>query len=219
MDRKNKNKQLIAYKFIRSKIIDGSYPPGSKLVITRIAQELSLSPIPVREAIRRLEADNLIEMRPYSGAIVAAINEDEYLEILTVIAVLEGYAVHLGLPYFKERDLEQLQIINEEARSALEDFEFYQFGKANRKFHQLTISYCTNKYLLNEIEEKWSKLDTIRHMGAVFFPARAKESIKEHQHIINLISEQNNEIDLYIRNHHLNAIESYKKRKNNYPTP
>src|SRR5690606_4762223 len=90
------SKQKMAYELIRERILDGTYPPGTRIVLDAVAREIGTSTIPVREAIRRLEADELIEYQPFAGARVAPMDETAYVQSLSVLAVLEGYATALS---------------------------------------------------------------------------------------------------------------------------
>src|SRR5207244_5087838 len=89
-NKKNKHEQ--AYSIIRERIFNGTYVPGYRLVIDGLARELGISPVPIREAIRRLEAEGWLEYRPNAGAQVAAVDASKYGEEMTVLALLEGYA-------------------------------------------------------------------------------------------------------------------------------
>ncbi|MDQ7864069.1 GntR family transcriptional regulator [Peribacillus frigoritolerans] len=87
--------------------MDGTYGSGQRIIIDQTAKELSLSPIPVREAIRQLESDGLIQYKPYSGAVVTSINESEYIETLSVLSLLEGYAAALSSLTMNDHDFEK----------------------------------------------------------------------------------------------------------------
>lgn len=209
------NKTQYAYEFIRSHILDGTYGPGFRIVIDQVARELNLSAIPVREAIRQLEADGLIQYKPYSGAIVSTINETEYLETLSVLAVLEGYAAALGSKTMTREGIKRLEEINEEMNEALHNFEFERFGELNQKFHSLINESCGNAYLIEEIRQAWQRMDRVRRSGFTFVPQRARASIQEHAHIIQLLKEQASfkEIEESVRQHKLNTVKAFQNRK------
>ena len=80
-------KQERAYRTIRERILSGAYGPGYRVVIDTLAVELGVSAVPVREAIRRLEAEGLIVYRPNAGAQVAPAEPGLYDEELTVLAL------------------------------------------------------------------------------------------------------------------------------------
>jgi DNA-binding GntR family transcriptional regulator len=214
MESKTKNKTQIAYEYILSRIENGVYGPGYRIVIDQIARELSLSSIPVREAIRQLEAEGWIQYKPYTGAVVSNINEKEYLETLSVLAVLEGYATALSSSNMKEGMIEQLAELNKKMEQALQEFDFEQFSELNYEFHALIYEHCGNAYLEEQIKQIWQRMKRIRAYGFTFVPQRAKESIKEHEEIIRLLKEQapRNEIEDFVRQHKLNTAEAFKNR-------
>jgi DNA-binding GntR family transcriptional regulator len=79
-------------------ILDGTYPPGSRIVETRVARELGTSQAPVREALRDLEALGVVEISPFRGARVRRPSLDELLEAYVVRAELEALAARLAMP-------------------------------------------------------------------------------------------------------------------------
>jgi DNA-binding GntR family transcriptional regulator len=214
MEAKVKNKTQIAYEYILSRIENGTYGPGYRIVIDQIARELSLSSIPVREAIRQLEAEGWIQYKPYTGAVVSNINEKEYVETLSVLAVLEGYATALSSSNMKEGTIQQLTTVNEKMEQALHEFDFELFSELNYEFHSLIYEHCGNAYLEEQIKQIWQRMRRIRAYGFTFVPQRAKESIKEHAEIVRLLKEKAppNEIEHFVRQHKLNTAEAFKQR-------
>lgn len=212
---KKPNKQKIAYDFIFSQITAGTYGPGYRIVIDQLAKELGTSPIPVREAIRQLEADGLIEYKPYSGAIVSTINEKEYLEILSVLAVMEGYATALSAQTLTEEDLATLRRINLEMKGAIADLEFERFSVLNREFHTYMYHNCGNQFLLENVTQIWKRLDRIRKTGFSFVPQRSHESVKEHEHILLLIENKAplHDIETFAREHKLKTAKAFQERQ------
>ncbi|HEX6955448.1 MAG TPA: GntR family transcriptional regulator, partial [Agromyces sp.] len=93
MSAESKSKR--AYRFVRERIDDGRYVPGYRLVLGQIARELGVSVVPVREAIRLLEAEGLVTYERNVGAQVALVKEAEYLHTMQTLALVEGYATSL----------------------------------------------------------------------------------------------------------------------------
>lgn len=208
---KSMNKQQYAYKLLRARILDGSYGPGYRIVIDQIAREIETSAIPIREALRQLESDGLIQFKPYSGAVVTPINENEYLETLSVLAVIEGFATSISGQHFPKERIPDLVDINNKMRQALEVLDFTSFGQYNRAFHALTYEYCDNHYLVENIRSTWKRLDSIRRSGSAFMPVRAKESILEHDEIVRLLDSkaEPHVIESFVREHKLNTVKSF----------
>lgn len=217
-DKKN-SKQQIAYEFIRSKILEGIYSQGQRIIIDQLAKELSLSKIPIREAISRLEAEGFVTLNPYSGPTVVCIEENQYEEILSTLAVLDSYAAAISIPLYPKDQIKNLHEVNQKMKQALEDFDFFNFVSLNKEFHLLTVKYCPNKYLLNEIEKLWERLDTIRRMRPVYFSIRAKEVIGEHERIISIFENENEDnfkTQQYIQEHHLKALVEKNNQKTTF---
>jgi len=207
-DKKN-SKQQLAYEFIRSKIMEGVYSQGQRIVIDQVAKELSLSKIPIREAIHRLEAEGFVNINPNTGPSVVYIDDHHYEEILSTLAVLEGFAATISFPLYPKEQINELREVNNQMKQALEDFDFFNFVNLNKEFHLLSIQYCPNKYLLNEISKMWERMDTIRRLRPMYFSIRAKDVISEHEQIISLIEQKDKssfETQHYIQEHHLKAL-------------
>ncbi|MCU9593408.1 GntR family transcriptional regulator [Caldibacillus thermolactis] len=209
------SKKQKAYEYMKMKIVEGHYAPGQRIVINQLVKELSTSAIPIREAVRQLEAEGLIEYKQNIGPVVSPINENEYEETLSVLALMEGYATALSQKSFPEEKITDLITLNEAMKEALEEFNFGEFGKLNREFHYLTYSTCPNKYLIDTIKKTWERLDSIRVTGSTINPKRAKESVAEHEKIIHLLKTKASfeEVELAVRSHKLNTLNAFKKNK------
>lgn len=215
MDTKKTSKKEKAYHFLKNKIIDGHYAPGQRIVINQLVKTLSTSAIPIREAIRQLEAEGLIEYQQNIGAVVTPIDENEYVNTLSTLAVLEGYAAALSIGNFTEERIRVLKELNQQMKEALLEFDFGKFGDLNRYFHDLTYENCPNNYLIETIRKTWLRLDSIRMTGSTFNPKRANESIDEHENIIQLLSEGADfeAVESAVRSHKLNTVQAFHENK------
>ena len=120
MAQESVTKQEMVYKEIRERILDGGYGPGYRVVIDSLARELEVSALPVREAIRRLEAEGLVVYRPNAGAQVAPADPELFDEQMTVLAVLEGFATAQAAPVLTSDDLERLRSLTDRMAEAME---------------------------------------------------------------------------------------------------
>ena len=214
INNKKLNKRQYAYQVIKSRILDGVYVPGQRIIIDQIAKEVNSSHIPVREAIHQLESEQLIEYEPNIGAIVKGINDSVYMDTLQVLAILEGYATALSSQHIDQKGIQKLTEINDQINEHLKNYELDKIGELNREFHFFIYSYCPNELLITSIKEMWERLDVVRHTGFRFFPQRTPHSIDEHNTIIKYIREKEsfNVIEQYTRNHKLNTLEAFKHR-------
>jgi DNA-binding GntR family transcriptional regulator len=208
-----KSKQEIAYGFLRERILNGVYPPGYHIVVDKLVQEFSLSPSPIREAIRRLESDGLLINRPYSGVIVKQIDKQEYIDSMYTLAVLDGYAASMSAIRFPEDEFGLLIEANNKIKEALCNFDLASLGKLDREFHDLLNCKCENHYLLESIQKAYEQSNILRELDVFFAPSRVKESISEHERIIRLFQMKNvTEIETHVRRHRINTIEEFEKR-------
>ena len=122
-------KQERVYQAVRERILSGAYGPGYWVVIDSLAEEFAVSALPVREAIRRLEAEGLVIYRPNAGAQVALADPGLFDEEMTVLAVLEGYATALAAPHLGKAGLKQLRAINDQMVAAVDRLDPLEFGR------------------------------------------------------------------------------------------
>jgi DNA-binding GntR family transcriptional regulator len=207
------NKQERAYRTLRERILSGTYGPGYRIVIGALAEELDVSAVPVREAIRRLEAEGLIVYRPNAGAQVAPAEPGLYDEEMTVLAVLEGYATALAAPALGAEHVARLTAINERMVAAMERIDALAFGQLNQEFHTAIYERCPNGALVELLRDVARKLDAIRRTVFVQIPYRGSASIEEHRRLIALIERGAPfaEIEAAARVHKLNTVESFRR--------
>src|SRR6056297_3323455 len=104
----------VAYQRLLDELRTGALLPGSRLFETELAQRLQVSRTPVREAIRRLEADGLVSHLPRVGATVRSLDHSEIMELYEMRLVLEGTAARLAARSATEVEFDELDAINDE---------------------------------------------------------------------------------------------------------
>jgi DNA-binding GntR family transcriptional regulator len=208
-------KQEQVYGVLRERILSGSYGPGYRVVLDAAAQEFGVSALPVREAIRRLEAEGLVIYRPNAGAQVAPADPIVFEEELTVLAVLEGYATALATPTLRGVGTRRLVELNDSMVAAMEQLDSLRFGRMNQEFHAVIYEYCPNSTLVDLILDVARKLDAIRRTVFVQIPYRGAESVAEHRALIALIEADApaSEIEATAREHKLRTVESFRAWK------
>lgn len=216
-------KQERVYQTLRERILSGVYGPGFRVVIDALAEEFSVSALPVREAIRRLEAEGLVTYRPNAGAQVAPADPGQFAEEMAVLAVLEGYATALAAPLLDDADLVELGSIIDAMEAAMAQVDSLEFGRLNQEFHGRIFAASPNTSLVTTLRDVGRRLDAIRRTVFVQIPYRGADSIAEHRRLLVLISEQApaSEIETLARQHKLNTLETFRawaaKRDNAAP--
>src|SRR5438128_2727742 len=179
-----KNKHEQAYSIIRERIFNGTYVAGYRLVIDRLARELGISPVPIREAIRRLEAEGWVEYRPNAGAQVASVDASKYEEEMTALALLEGYATALASKHLDVEGVKHLRGINASMQRALQSADIPAFSRVNKEFHFFIYDRCQNSYLVEMLRETWDRLEVRGDTDFSYIPHRISHSIDEHSQLL-----------------------------------
>jgi DNA-binding GntR family transcriptional regulator len=130
---------------LRERILNGVYPPGSVLTQVTLAQELGVSRTPLREAIRRLEAEGLIESEQNRRARVRTVQPEELDVIFTERILIETTGIRVTAPRFTEDDLNALHLHYAAMRVSLERNDLHSWERAHTLFHQVLVMHASPK--------------------------------------------------------------------------
>lgn len=164
---------------IRQAILDQSLPPGSRINQYKLAEDLEVSLVPVREALKVLESEGLVSITPRRGAFVTEISLSDLDELYFARKLLEGEAIALACPHLTEADFAALAELMTAMRDSTDAADIRAFMLGNREFHMRIYAAAGNRYLLQTIEKLWehSELYRFRYM----FVLRNAE-IVHHEH-------------------------------------
>jgi len=176
-----------AYQAVKARIVEGTYTPGYRLVLGSIAKDLGFSVVPVREAIRRLEAEGLVTFERNVGATVAGIDPTEYLYTMQTLSIVEGAATALSAPLIDPATVARARAVNDEMRDCLDHFDPVRFTQLNQDFHSVLFEHCPNPHILDLVHRGWNRLAAIRSSTFRFVPGRARDSVAEHENLLKLI--------------------------------
>lgn len=157
----------LVYKSIVNGIKKGDYLPGDRIVISRVARENGCSEIPVREALRRLESEKLVELLPNRGAVVSRVSKSFLQQLFAVKAILEGGAVRLAAENITPASLKKLRALAAEMVEACEAGNLKQCSALNHKFHITLYRSTGNDVLVSYIDELWNKWPTGHYANAI----------------------------------------------------
>lgn len=182
------SKSQRAYRWIKERITAQTFGPGYRLVLATIAAELDMSVVPVREAIRQLEAEGLVTFEHNVGAHVAMVDEDRYSAGMQALSLVEAAATALATTALTAADLDAARAINQRMADQLATgFDPRAFTALNQEFHATLYRRCPNPRLLEIVEAEWARLAHLRDSIFAFVPERAVESVAEHTEILALI--------------------------------
>jgi DNA-binding GntR family transcriptional regulator len=128
-------------------ILEGRYPPGARIVETRVARELGTSQAPVREALRDLEGLGVVETTAFRGARVRRPSTDELLEAFAIRSELESLGARLAIPNLTDHDLAELAGYVGEMQAAADSGDIHREATADAAFHGRIIELAGNATL------------------------------------------------------------------------
>lgn len=205
------SKSEAAYTLLHERITEGSFTSGYRLVLGTIAAELGCSVVPVREAIRRLEAEGLVTFQRNVGATVAASDTTLYLHTMQTLAIIEGAATALSAPFITTDQLTAARSINKMMSDVLVDFDASRFTELNNEFHAVLYRNCPNPHILELVHRGWNRMAVMRSSSFNHIPGRARESVAEHARLLDLIEEKAPAatIEQAARAHRTNTLNAY----------
>jgi DNA-binding GntR family transcriptional regulator len=183
----------------------------ARLNIDALARELGVSQIPVREALRRLEAEGWVHFKPNVGALVSPVDATSWEQAMVTLAVLEGAASAQAQPHLRKSDFARLRKISVEMDEAATRADPLRFSKLNRALHEAIVGRCPNSILLELLEQTYVRLDRVRSTMFVYLPHRSEEALGEHARLIALLQDGNaDEVERFARWHKLQTVEAYR---------
>jgi len=197
---------------LRDQIIRGEIPEGAQLRQDAIATQYRVSRIPVREALRQLDAEGLIAIVPNRGAIVPALSPDDIGELFSIRALLEPEVLKLSIPHLTEDDLSQAEEVLTKYVSELQrDDHVSAWGRLNWQFHSMLYSRANQPRFMaiirnvNNSGERYTRLQLYLTHGI-------KRANEEHHQILALCRKRDVAAACKLLRQHIeHAGESLKK--------
>lgn len=169
---------------IRDWILNGTLRPGERLHQDQLAATLGVSRMPVREAIRQLAAEGLVQLFPHRGAFVSSLDPDEIRELYEVRAVLEGLAVVHAAPCLTESDLAGLRELLARLQAAEATRADEDTVELDRRFHDRLMAPAAMPYLRDLIEQARRRSEAFRRAHTYVIPGHSAQSNAEHAAIV-----------------------------------
>ncbi len=189
---KNRPIRDVVYESLREMIIEGNIPVGERIVEKEFADRLNISRTPIREALRKLEMDDLVEYIPRTGIIVKRISEQDVQEIYKIRKALEMLAVEntmVNITKDETENIKKLLDLTEQKNSIGEVQEVFRlFSKFNEEIYNAS-RMPRLKSMINNLNEY---LKRFRRISVDDF-ARRGEALKEHRAILDAILSKDKE--------------------------
>jgi len=175
---------------LRDAIVAGDIPTKTRLREVQLAQHYGVSSTPVREALRRLEFDGLIELLPRRGALVAAPDLDEISDLYATRAILERAAARAAAS-LAQPDVAELQRLLGVEGKFLDESGHREFSRRDLVFHRALSDLGGNQVLAREAERLHRQIQAVRSRAEVRLPGQPRRSHEQHIQIVRAVRERN----------------------------
>jgi len=172
------------YGILLAAIEQGNLKPGTRLREAELAESFGVSRTPIREGLKRLEAQGLAVHQPNRGMVIPTLDNDQLNELYVVRAVLEGTVARLAAQHASDAEIALLREMTEADRNSGADA--FALAAANRNFHRRLTLAAHNSYLAAQIDHMKQSLLLLD--GTTFVDAdRRRSAIEEHDAIVDAI--------------------------------
>lgn len=182
-------KSAVAYENLKSEIIDGIIKPGERIIIQAVAKKYGISEIPVREALKKLEADGFVQNTPHVGVVVTLPNFENHGDLFEVRELLECRAVELAASKISQATLDELVQILEQMSQVCND-DPIAFSRLNDQFHDKIYAASGNKVLYKFIQQAWAMSPRTRSIFSLV-PGETRKSLDQHKEIYACLVNKN----------------------------
>lgn len=174
---------------IQNDILNGKYEPGDNLIELRLSEELGVSRTPVREALKQLELEGLVQATPNKGTIVTGISNQDIYDIYTIRMMIEGLAARWAAEKITKEELAEL-------KEAVELEEFFtmkddigQLHKFDNSFHDIIFKASKSRPLMHTLSTFHHYVQRARN-ASFATPGRAQKALDEHRAILQALMDK-----------------------------
>lgn len=184
-----------AYKLIKDRLLSGKIKPGERIREDLLAEEISMSRTPVREAINQLSAEGFVNQIPRKGIFANEITREELFDIIEIRVLLESYAAKVCSRTITEEQLKELEDVFLKFKNALLIKDKVKYGLYDGMFHKKIAEFTGNKKLYYYICDIEDSVVFIRRMDNYNLKHKLteEESIRSHEDIFNAIKNRDEE--------------------------
>lgn len=176
----------VVYANLKTAILDRKFDPGEPLTEHELCRRFKVSRTPIREALAKLERDQLVRVVPKKGAFVRTLSHDEIRELYQIREVLEGLAVRLATPRVDGAELEDFERRFRELRARGGRLDVTAVRALGDEFHRFLLKKADNARLLELLEQLREQIRPVWTMS-IMAPRRVQEILREHLGMIETL--------------------------------
>lgn len=204
---RSKNEQI--YDLLKTKILHGEFKPGEALVIDTLAEELGVSQIPIREALRQLEATGFVHIEPYVGAHTTEIQASSIREIFALLETTEIISGREACALMTDADIDEVEQMIQAMANMLNDPDAW--SEQNKQLHQYLCQKANmdivGKVLMLALDH-WDRLRRY-YLEDVFAQRMNLRQIEHEKMLVALRQRDPDELERIMRNHNRESVQSY----------
>jgi DNA-binding GntR family transcriptional regulator len=194
----------VIFTTLRDAIIVGELRPGERLMEVKLAEKMGVSRTPVREAIRKLELEGLVDMIPRKGAHVADLSVKDIVDVLEVRASLDGLAALLAAERITDEEVDELKHVNSQFVSFLQKENLQGSIKKDVEFHEIIYRSSRNEKLIQIVSNLREQVQRFRVIYLKDY-VNPNELEKEHKDIIEAICSKDSELSRKVAQNHIKS--------------
>jgi DNA-binding GntR family transcriptional regulator len=180
--------EQVAYR-LRELLVEGQIAPGAKLNERELAERLSVSRTPLREAIKMLAAEGLVELLPNRGAVAVSLSEQDVLDTFEVMAGLEGMSGELAAQRITDAELAEIKALHYEMLATHTRRDLSGYYRLNAQIHQAINHAAKNPVLQTTYTQVNARLQALRFRTNQD-DAKWQSAVKEHGHMIDALAQR-----------------------------
>jgi len=178
---------------IRAEILDGRLKPGEWLRQERLAQEHGVSQMPVREALKRLASEGLVEHVPYRGVRVVEFSVPDVEDLYACRSFIEGMAARFAAESISDEEIAELRALAVRMAECKTPDDLPEYRELNRRFHGVIFTASRRSYLVRTLAQLWAAFPTmlwsnVPHVATDSVPGRDEPDVAEHAAIISALA-------------------------------
>ncbi len=193
------------YSKLLEMIVSGELPLNSQLDERELAELLSVSRTPLREAIGKLVKEGIVEYRPYKGNFVRSFTAKQVSDLYEVRKALEALAVRLAIGNLTTKGLSELLGILEDVDAALDHHDLEQFNAADGRFHDAIAKMSENETLIESLRRLELQLRIMRNI-ANRDPGVVERTAQERPHILRALESRDPDLAARLMEEHIEGV-------------
>lgn len=175
---------------LREAVVAGKFAPGERLSEEKLASSLKVGRVPLREALRRLEAEGYITFLSNNEIAVSKPTIEDVQDYYSIASVLEGLAARLAVERGQPEEISRLRELHQLLRETYKEKEPERYFEANSSFHRFIAEIARNERLLRLIDQMRREIQKTRIL-ALHLPQRLDYSMQEHDQILDAFLKRN----------------------------